>query len=347
MDEQIRIEYEISQLKANTFGIEVESTKNKKEYIIDIIVPQGIIEPSIYEGEISFVIVIQGDKYPYSPPRLYCTSQFCFPHFSDGRDILSSVLQAKWTEQSKLMSIIQLIPNFIKEYFTKGDLIFFGKYYLGEKYDLKLLQRTNNEISNVKENIVINGNWIGYPRELLVSDIYFLLFEREKWNKNKLTLMFWAPINSIIRIRKILVNKMVFIHWKQRGTSDPYEMCLSIDNGEEVVDMLLEKMQYFGINYNITKEFKGLPPKTINNEIDDTNSVDTSSGVSIGDDFNIEKVEEDIEKMEALRTKEGNNPQLIEMLSNFYYSAEKYYEVKSPEKAEAYKKKREELTVIQ
>ena len=32
MDEQIRIEYEISQLKANTFGIEVESTKNKKEY---------------------------------------------------------------------------------------------------------------------------------------------------------------------------------------------------------------------------------------------------------------------------------------------------------------------------
>ena len=111
--------------------------------------------------------------------------------------------------------------------------------------------------------------------------------------------------------------------------------------------MLLEKMQYFGINYNITKEVKGLPPKTINNEIDDTNSVDTSSGVSIGDDFNIEKVEEDIEKMEALRTKEGNNPQLIEMLSNFYYSPEKYYEVKSPEKAEAYKKKREELTVIQ
>ena len=147
MDEQIRIEYEISQLKANTFGIEVESTKNKKEYIIDIIVPQGIIEPSIYEGEISFVIVIQGDKYPYSPPRLYCTSQFCFPHFSDGRDILSSVLQAKWSEQSKLMSIIQLLPNFIKDYFTKGDLIFFGKYYLGEKYDLKLLQRTNNELS--------------------------------------------------------------------------------------------------------------------------------------------------------------------------------------------------------
>ena len=31
MDEQIRIEYEISQLTANTFGIEVESTKNKKE----------------------------------------------------------------------------------------------------------------------------------------------------------------------------------------------------------------------------------------------------------------------------------------------------------------------------
>ena len=31
MDEQIRIEYEIYQLKANTFGIKEESTKKKKK----------------------------------------------------------------------------------------------------------------------------------------------------------------------------------------------------------------------------------------------------------------------------------------------------------------------------
>lgn len=49
--------------------------------------------------------------------------------------------------------------------------------------------------------------------------------------------------------------------------------------------------------------------------------------------------------MEALKTTDGNNKSLLETLSNFYYSAEKYYEVKNSEKAEIYKKKREDLNI--
>ena len=342
MDEQIRIEYEISQLKSNPYGIEIDYTKNKKDYLIDIIIPHNLIDPSIFKDEICFVLSIQGDKYPYIPPKLFCTTQFCFPSFSDGRDLLEVIFNEKWTENSKLMTILVLIPQFIKEYFTRGDIIYIGKYYLGEKYDLKILERSNYDMKHVKENIIINGNWTKFPRLLLISDVYFLLFEQEKWNKNKLTLVFWAAINSILIIRKILVNKMVFIHWKQQGTSDPYEMCLSIDKGEEIVNKLLEKMQYFGINYNVTKEVKGLPPKEIPNE---TMNTAESSSNNIASDFNIEKVEEDIEKMEALKTTDGNNKSLLETLSNFYYSAEKYYEVKNSEKAEIYKKKREDLNI--
>ena len=257
MEDQIRIEYEISQLKSNNLGIGIISTKQKKEYQIEIIIPRSMVDPSIYNEDITFVIIINSDNFPYNPPKLLCITQYCFPQYSDGRDILEEVLGEKWNENSKLVNLLPLIPDFIKKVFMDGNLIYIGKYYLGGKYDLKLLERSNFEIKQVKENILINGKWVKFLRLMLISDIYFLLFEIEKWNKNKLTLVFWSSINSIKSIKKILVNNMVFIHWSQKGINEPYEMFLTMDKGEETVDKLLEKIHYFGLNYNITKEIKG------------------------------------------------------------------------------------------
>lgn len=345
MEEQIRIEYEISQLKSNSYNIEVESVRVKKEYQIEIIIPQALIDPSIYQGSISFVLIIKSDKYPYSAPYLFCTSQFCFPHFSDGRDILEAVMGEKWSEQSKLISLLPLIPQFIEDYFKKSDMIYVGKYYLGERYDLKILEKANFEIKHIKENVVINGKWTKFPRLLLISDVYFLLFEQEKWSKNKLKLVFWASINSILIIRKILVNKMLFINWRQKGTNDPFEMCLSIDKGEEIVEKLLERMQYFGINYNVTKEVKGLPPKEVENKESNIEENTGTTNATVTEDFNIQRIEEDIVKHEALKNSGQSNENIDLMLSNLYYSAEKFYEIKGSDKAEYYKKKREELNV--
>ena len=257
MEEQIRIEYELSQLKNNNLGIMITSIKQKKEYQIDIIIPHSLIDPSIYNEEITFVLVINSDTFPYSPPKLFCTTQYCFPQYSDGRDILEEVLGEKWNENIKLITLLPLIPDFIKKVFMDGNLLYIGKYYLGGKYDLKLLERSNFEIKQVKENVLINGKWVKFLRIMLISDIYFLLFESEKWNKNKLTLVFWSSINCLKSIKKILVNNLVFIHWSQKGINVPYEMFLTMDKGEETVDKLLEKIHYFGLNYNITKEIKG------------------------------------------------------------------------------------------
>ena len=257
MEEQIRIEYELSQLKNNNLGIMITSIKQKKEYQIDIIIPHSLIDPSIYNEEITFVLVINSDTFPYSPPKLFCTTQYCFPQYSDGRDILEEVLGEKWNENIKLITLLPLIPDFIKKVFMDGNLLYIGKYYLGGKYDLKLLERSNYEIKQVKENVLINGKWVKFLRIMLISDIYFLLFESEKWNKNKLTLVFWSSINCLKSIKKILVNNLVFIHWSQKGINVPYEMFLTMDKGEETVDKLLEKIHYFGLNYNITKEIKG------------------------------------------------------------------------------------------
>ena len=162
---------------------------------------------------------------------------------------------------------------------------------------MRILKQCNFELNTkIKENIIINGKWTKYTRILFLSDIYFLLFEQEK--KSKLRLVFWGSINTILMVKKILVNNMVFMNWKQKGTNEPFEMSLSMDKSEEIVKKIIDRMNYFGINYSVTKEIKGLPSKNISetdqsnisnssiNYIDKAGSFsERSESVVIGDDF--------------------------------------------------------------
>ena len=115
------------------------------------------------------------------------------------------------------------------------------------------MNTTSLNIKKVRENVCINGKWIKYTRYLFLSDIYFLLFEFGKENKHKL--VFWASVNSIKSIKKILVNNIIIIYWKNRESI--YEMSLSCDNGAEIVDKLLEKLKLFGMKYNMKKQIIG------------------------------------------------------------------------------------------
>ena len=256
MDEEYQLEEELSEISTGYPDLQVKTTKSKKDLLIEYTIPKRLINSAIYNNDITFIISLCIDKFPYSSPKLFCVSQFCFPHFADGRDILEEVLTDKWNEQCNVKLIIENTPSFIEKCFSQSDQIYIGKYYLGEKYDSKIFEMSNVDIANVKENIIINGTWTKYQRTLVISEVYFLLFEPDKKNKNKLVLMFWAPINSILVIKNIVVNKMLFIHWKQKDIKDPYEMCLTLDKGEEIVSKLLERMQNFGLNYNISKDIK-------------------------------------------------------------------------------------------
>ena len=64
-----------------------------------------------------------------------------------------------------------------------------------------------------------------------------------------------ASVNSIKSIKKILVNNIIIIYWKNR--EGIYEMSLSCNNGDEIVDKLLEKLKLFGMKYNMKKQIIG------------------------------------------------------------------------------------------
>ena len=151
------------------------------------------------------------------------------------------------------MHLLDDILEFIKINVEKGGMIFCGDYYLGEKYDLRIFQNSCETLSNVKENLVINGKSTKLNRVLIISDVYFLLFEQEKWYKNNLTLIFWSSINNLEKIQKVKDNKTVILQWTQKDKDSTYAMSLTVPNREAFVTILLEKMHYFGMKYETSK----------------------------------------------------------------------------------------------
>ena len=252
-----KIENEIELLKQNNeFNLLINPIRNKKEFYVYITFPNSIFQQKFFTEDIEMLLVYH--IYNFSVPKLFCLTNFCFPNLNDFRDILENLYDQI---NYNIVDIIHSIPNFLIKYFSNGEYIFIGRYYLGYSYDFDIMNTTSLNIKKVKENVCINGKWIKYTRYLFLSDIYFLLFEFGKENKHKL--VFWASVNSIKSIKKILVNNIIIIYWKNRESI--YEMSLSCDNGAEIVDKLLEKLKLFGMKYNMKKQIIGNDKEKNNN----------------------------------------------------------------------------------
>ena len=247
------IENLIDKLVENEYGIIVKKNIARGVINADIIIPHDTFPKELTEEEIVFRLVIDTFSLKISP-KLYCLTPYCFPHLADGRDLFKELRNSKSSNQGlSFDNLLSDILEFIKINFERGGLIFCGNYYLGSKYDLRILQKGCENIINVKENLVVNGKKVKFNRVLILSDVYFLLFEQEKWYKNNLTLLFWSSINNIEKIQKVKDNKTIILHWTQKSKETPYLMNLTITQRESFINDLLEKMKTFGMNFDIMK----------------------------------------------------------------------------------------------
>ena len=251
------IENEIENLKENEYGLIVTKTKNKGVITTNIIIPQDILNKEVSDEQIEFKLIIDTYSLKLSP-KLYCVTPYCVPHLADGRDLYKELRNSK--NQNRGLDFTNLLSDileFVKINFERGGLIFCGNYYLGAKYDLRILQKGCENIINVKENLTVNGKNVKYNRVLVLSDVYCLLFQQEKWYKNNLTLLFWGSINNIEKIQKVKDNKTLILHWTQKDRENPYLMSLTIPQRDSFIQDLLEKMRVFGMNYDIMKVNEG------------------------------------------------------------------------------------------
>ena len=349
-----RIEEDIEKIKNNKLNIEVIATRYTAQiYYVELIYPQKLFAPNLTKIDLNFLLEFSILSYPSRPPKLYCLSPFCSPSFSDGRDFLENIIQ-EWRDDMDITSILQIIPMFVKSYMEDVDMWFIGRYYLGSRYDYKLFDQKNYLIKNVKENVSINGKYIKFPKILIISDIYFLLFDQEKWNRNNLVLTFWASINSIKWIKKVLVNNIILIYFTQRGKKDKYyEMILSnSENDTEIIDYLLDNMKKYGMTFNENNGnnnnnivvHKKLPFEDIINSNRENNN--NKNNIDIEVDFN--EINKKIEELENERKKEGNekNKEIINNLTKLYFDLIKYYEINDQTKIKGITEKLNEITNI-
>ena len=309
------LEEEIDKLKDNEYGIRVIKTKYRGILTTSIVIPQEIINKEISEMPIEFQLIIDTNSLKLIP-KLYCVSPFCYPHFADGRDLFYELRSSKNPEKYYWLSnLLSDILQFIKINYEKGGIYFFGNYYLGSKYDLRLLQKGCENILNVRENLIINGKSLKINRVLVLSDVYFLLFEQEKWYKNNLTLLFWSSISNIQKIQKVKDSKTIILQWTQKE-KETYPMSLTLPQRESFIERLLEKMNHFGMIYDITK---------MENNKNETKKI-FKKGIDISQSQNI-KLINDYNRQEL----EKNNGQELEKKKNNEEEEEEEYEEEEEE----------------
>ena len=293
------IEKEIDKLKDNEYDLIIKKTVAKGVLSASIIIPQDIFGKELSEEEIEFKIVIDTTSLKLTP-KLYCLTPYCFPHLADGRDLYKELRNSKIKSSNiSLENLLDDLIEFIKINYERGGLIFCGNYYLGEKYDLRILQKGCENIINVKQNLVLNGKNTRFNRVLVLSDVYFLLFEQEKWSKNNLILLFWSSLNNIEKIQKVKDTKTLILHWTTKEKENAYLMSLVIADRESFIQDLLEKMKTFGMNFDIMKINK-------NNEVEH-NSFSSSTKFGQLNDEKIHSQNVKLMKYIGRKNKENEN----------------------------------------
>ena len=320
-----RIENEVSFIanwQNNALNPKLKKTKDEAQ--IELTFPASLVSLPVDVN-----INIRLDKnFPFTPPKLFFLTKFSFPHLSDGRDFCEEILGQSWTTVTKISDIVEKVPGFISEYMkslSEGYLLLSGIYYLGEVYEINFLESLPVFTKRIKEREMIGQKYIESNKLLLISDIYFCLFDIEKKTKT-CTLSFWSNIKALITIRRISKENLLKFFWRNKLVNKKlHEVDIVVPKGEEIVSLILGKMECFGINYNISQrnigEYSGKLPDididALEKQIDDT--------------------EKDFNSKTTKTFSEAN------LLMEFYQKAVEYYSAINNPRFEYFKKKIHEI----
>ncbi len=304
----------ISQLPANNLKVDITLDKS--------LIKQKYIE---IKDNLKFILYIK-KNHPLSAPHLYCLSKFIYPEIADPRDLLEEVIEEKWGINKKyyhLKTIVKKIPQFIIDYIEdiQTQHFYIGKYYLDCIYDNKLLNLFPNLFfEDVYEKVYLENSdkYYDESRKLLISEGFFLLFvEKSIFESEKLRLIFYAAIKSLMHIKHYTASDIVELTWKIKGKRN---MLMRIRSGDadKIVEIIMDILKKKSIKYKITnKDFR---PKE--GELPQ---------------IKIDVVEEEINKYEVtLRLQENVNQENVSYLMELYEKAVQYYSAVNDNKYELY-----------
>ena len=231
--------------------------------------------------DFSFIIIID-ENFPKNPPIIYCDYIDLNINLNDRRDLLNSIIEKKWMmDKAKidcvdiLLHIIEIkIPDFIFRllYYEENKiLIYYGKYYINEIYNINdFLKNKNIKIfkaltykMNNKENIKYSELNIKY---IIITDIYILFFDlMEDKPKNLAKLIFVGEIfqyNTIERLDVDINNNII-----NNSDNNEENNLMNIDPHKILIDWVINITTYSFIFSIITE----ISPNEKKNIINDNN----------------------------------------------------------------------------
>ena len=235
---------------------------------------------------------------------------------SDGRDLLPFITNKLYNKINynslNLISLVENIYKFISS-LTEKNFSKIGRFYLGEEYDIKIINNLKNIFSvNCFHCDLIDGNYFDIPSLVIISDDYLCLYEyandknyNKEINNNKITLVFYGTLKSIINFKKSLVGSIVTITFRKDMNGKVFTLKIMSDIDEDmenVMNILIKKIQNFGCRMDIYQRRKGIIP-----------------------DIDIANTEKEIKTYEDLIKAEEESSTVIKELLELYEKAIEYY----------------------
>jgi len=154
---------------------------------------------------LKFIIEVKKD-FPDSSPEVFCISNFIFPTLFDNRNLTLSILGNAWKPRNSLEELIESIPLFCERVLENTNnkyLVYYGEYRIDEVYDINNFL-SNNELNFFKcvqflksKSATSSFKQLRKERYIVLSEVYFLLFDPAPNFKNMAKLIFWGDIRNL------------------------------------------------------------------------------------------------------------------------------------------------------
>lgn len=171
--------------------------------------------------------------------------------------MLFSIISTNYVLRVSLVDIVSKIPSFltrVEENINNKILVYYGDYSIDELYDMnEFLCNKEIEFYKLQQSFTSGKKQVFKERYVVLTDIYFLLFDPVPDNKNFGKLLFWGDIRQLSSSKGSNESSdRLIVEWKNQDKNViSFELQFSNISVNEFLEFSLRKINKLKSHYNI------------------------------------------------------------------------------------------------